>query len=98
MPSEIATPSPVSLDRSAAVVDAPPLAAPQGVVKKSTKSHLVSGFISGLTSSVLLQPLDNGGAHYAVMPRWLLAAAAVLVAIKVQPQQHLGGGRPAGNG
>ncbi|CDO56677.1 hypothetical protein DV495_002362 [Geotrichum candidum] len=58
MPSEIATPSPVSLDRSAAVVDAPTLAAPQAVVKKSTKSHLVSGFISGLTSSVLLQPLD----------------------------------------
>lgn len=33
--------------------DAPPAAR-----QKSTKAHLASGFISGLTSSVLLQPLD----------------------------------------
>ncbi|KAF5096875.1 hypothetical protein D0Z00_002612 [Geotrichum galactomycetum] len=58
MPSEIATPSPVSLDRSAAVVDAPTPAVPPAAATKSTKSHLASGFISGLTSSVLLQPLD----------------------------------------
>lgn len=58
MPSEIASPQPISIDRSIAVVDAPTPVTPPAVAKKSAKSHLASGFISGLTSSVLLQPLD----------------------------------------